>query len=414
MSLGFLGSPVNEPLFAATPFSTAARKMNQKGAWAIWGDNALPEIFAGLSSEVAAIRHAAMLEDKSPLGKIHIHGPDAERFVDQLIPRDVTRMSSNHAYYTPWCDDGGKVILEGLLFKLSDADFIVTAGWMGQWLSEHIGRFDVKFEDVTDRFGILALQGPNSLAILEEATGRDWSDLRFSRGRQAELASATVHVWRTGFTGVRGYELWVPPKAGNDVWEALISTPTGKTIQPCGHSSQDIVRVEAGMVLPAIDYARAGPDKAQAHSYGLVDDAYHASPFELNLGRFVDFGKAIFSGREALRAEIESKEARRRMWAMHIDWRRFITLHLEQGEMPIVDGKIRRFPPLKLLCNDVASGFATSVGWSPTLREIVGFAHLPATRSPNDPVVLKWEGCRQEINVPASLSSLPFVKPSRR
>ena len=414
MSLEFFGPPRTDRLFACTPFTAAARRANVRGAWANWGDMALPEFFSSIAAETAAIRNAAMLEDKSPLAKIHIHGPDAARFINRLIPRDVTQIALNHAYYTPWCDDLGKVIVEGMLLRLSEADFIVTAGLMNRWLSKQRDGLDVDFEDVTDRFGILALQGPNALSILQEATRQDWSDLKFSRGRRAEFSSVPVHVWRTGFTGVKGYELWVPPEAGNDVWEALVSTPTGASIEPCGHASQDIVRVEAGMVLPAIDYARAGPDSVQAHSYGLVDGAYHASPYEINLGRFVNFNKSDFVGRSALLAESQAGGIGRRIWAMRVDWRQLVSSYLERDEMPIVDEKVRRIPPMELLSGGDVNGFATSIGWSSNLKEIVGFAHLPARLGPHDAVFLRWDESEHPIDVPVSLSRLPFVKPSRK
>ncbi len=414
MSLEFFGPPLTDELFVKTPFTDASRTANATGLWSSWGNNALPDVFSGIGVEVRAVREAAIVEDKSPLAKIHIHGPDAEHFIDRLIPRDATKIAPNHANYTPWCDDDGKVIVEGMLLRLSDSDFIVTAGLMDRWLTKNRGQLDVEFEDVTNRFGILALQGPNSLPILEEATGHDWADLSFSRARRAEIASATVHVWRTGFTGVKGYELWVPPEAGNDVWEALLSTPTGATIEPCGHASQDVARVEAGMVLPAIDYARAGPDAVKAHSYGLVDEEYFASPFEINLGRFVDFSKPDFAGRQALREQSQSTERGRRMLAMRADWRHLVTSCVASGQVPIVDGKMRRFPPMKLLCNGDAVGFASSVGWSPFLRDMIGFAHLPATQHPDDRIALLWEQHGETFEVPATLAQLPFVKPTRR
>ena len=413
MSLEFFGSPLTKELFVETPFTEAARAANATGLWSSWGNYALPDVFSDIPVEVRAIREAAMVEDKSPLAKIHIHGPDAELFIDRLIPRDATKIAPNHANYTPWCNDDGKVIVEGMLLRLSDTDFIVTAGLMDRWLTENRGQLDVEFEDVTDRFGMLALQGPNALSILEEATGDHWADLRFSRARRAEIASATVHVWRTGFTGVKGYELWVPPEAGNDVWEALVSTPTGPTIEPCGHASQDVARVEAGMVLPAIDYARAGPDVVKAHSYGLMDEEYLASPFEINLGRFVDFSKPGFAGKEALLDESTSTDRGRRMWAMRADWRQLVTACVASGQMPIVDGKMRRFPPMTLLCRGEPIGFATSVGWSPSLREMIGFAHLPATQDSEDVFALLWEQHGETIKIPATLTQLPFVKPTR-
>lgn len=414
MGLGFFGKPIADRLFEATPFTAAAKAASGKGVWATWGENALPEVFAGISLEVAAVRNAAMIEDKSPLAKIHIHGPDAERFVDRLIPRDATAISIDHANYTPWCDDSGKVIVEGLLFRLSETDFIVTAGSMDQWFSENRGTLEVEFADVTDRFGILAMQGPDALAILEEATGSEWGDLRFSRGRAADVGSARVHVWRTGFTGVKGYEFWVPPQAGSRVWEALRSTRSGESLAPCGHAAQDVVRVEAGMVLPAIDYARAGPDVVTAHGYGLTDPVYLASPYELDLGRFVDLVKSDFAGIEALRAEAADGSSGRRLCAMRIDWRQLVSTLLARGEAPTFDRKIRRHPPMTLVSGASEVGFATSIGWSPTLRDLIGFAHVRARRDDADNVHLRWDESEQVVEVPVALSALPFIKPSRR
>ena len=409
----FFGPPVAGRLFTETPFSGAARRAAQRGGWAQWGDQALPERFTELREEVAATRQAAMVEDKSPLGKIHIHGPDAAEFVNRLIPRDVARIAVDHANYTPWCDDRGKIIVEGLLFRLSETDFMVTAGQMDRWLAERRSSLDAAFEDVTDRFGILALQGPDALAILQEATGADWGDLRFSRGRSAEVGGAGVHVWRTGFTGVRGYELWVPPGAGTDVWDALLDTPTGQSsIKPVGHTAQDLVRVEAGMVLPAIDYARAGPDAVQAHGYGLAGEEFERSPFELNLSRFVDFDKAAFAGRQALLAEQENPVGWR-LRAMQVDSGQLMSAFAEQGEVPMIDGRVRRFPPMVLAADNAQVGWATSVGWSWTLNRLIGFAHVPVNLSEEPKLNLVWDQTEAPVSVPASLSDLPFIKPKR-
>ncbi len=82
--------------------------------------------------------------------------------------------------------------------------------------------------------------------------------------------------------------------------------------------------------------------------------------------------------------------------------------------MPIVNGKIRRIPPMQLLSGGDVTGFATSIGWSSNLKEIIGFAQLPAYLDPHDAVFLRWDESEQPIDVPISLSRLPFVKPSRK
>ena len=404
-----------ETLFVTTPFTQQARQHNTTGVWGEWGPYALPEIFAGVARELWALRNTAMLEDKTPLVKYRIRGTDAERFVDLLITRDASRIEVNHAYYTPWCDHRGKVVVEGLLFRLADDQFCYTSSEMRNWFQQHREPFDVDVEDVTHEFGILALQGPNSLAVLEDATGATWADLRFSRGRAASIASHDVHVWRTGFTGVKGYELWVPWEAGNDVWGALMAAGKRHELHPCGYIVQDIARIEAGIVLPEIDYARAGPDSyAVAHGYGLAGDRYLASPFELDMGRFVDLNKSDFIGMGALRAESEQSSGTRRLMGVVVDWRSIASASLEMGELPAFPQRTIRYPPLDLLHDGSEIGFATSVAWSPTLKSMIGFAHVP--------VELAQPGLATRINYPyagdtietgARLCGLPFIDHTR-
>ena len=415
MSFDFVGDPIGRAMFLETPFTAGFRKANERGVWTTWGPCAMPEVLAGIAVEARAVRSAAMLEDKSPLVTVHIHGSDSERFVNRLIPRHATQMSIDHAYYTPWCDEDGKVIVEGLLFRLTEDDFFLTSCAMDRWFTQQRQGMDVEFDDATDRFGILALQGPDSLAVLEEATGQSWSDLRFSRGKRGRIGSADVHVWRTGFTGVKGYELWVPPEAGEEVWYALTATKAGEGLEPCGTAAQDIVRVEAGLVLPAIDYARSGPDTVTAHSYGLTEAEYFASPFEIDLGRFVDFRKPDFVGRDALWAESHAGGGKgRRMRALRINWRELVEIFLARGELPLIDDKVRRFPPLELVSDGARVGYATSVGWSHALKDLIGFAHLPATFPiERKSVQLRWPHDGEVLEAGVSFGRLPFVRPDR-
>ncbi|MDE0170710.1 MAG: aminomethyltransferase family protein [bacterium] len=415
MGFDFMGDPIDRAMLVETPFTSSLRNSNEKGVWTTWGGYGMPETLAGIRQEARAARSSAMLEDKSPLVTVHIRGPDSERFVNRLIPRDAGRISVDHAYYTPWCDEDGKVIVEGLLFRLTKDDFFLTSCAMDRWFNQQRQGMDVGFEDATDRFGILALQGPDSLAVLEEATGQRWSDLRFSRGRRGRIGAADVHVWRTGFTGVKGYELWVPPAAGDEVWNALAATRAAEALEPCGTAAQDIVRVEAGLVLPAIDYARAGPDTVKAHSYGLAGAEYFASPFEIDLGRFVDFSKPDFVGRDALRSESRTTGSGRRMRALRIAWRELVEAFLARDELPLIDETVRRFPPLELTSEGARVGYATSVGWSHALKDMIGFAHLPATFPiDGEPVQVRWPDDGRVLAAGVRFGPLPFIRPNRK
>ena len=403
----------SEPLFVQTPFSAAARAATNTGAWSAWGPYALPEAFTGARKEAAAVRRTAMIEDKSPLTKYRISGTDAEEFIDRLIPRDASKIETDHAVYTPWCDHDGKVIVEGLLFRVAPTEFWLICNEMDIWFDENRGSLDVEITEDTGAFGILAVQGPASKSILETATDDTFDELRFSRGTTTTVGSVDVRIWRTGFTGVLGYELWVPPADGNDVWDALMAVGADVGLEPCGHIAQDMVRVEAGLVLPAIDYARAGPDSAaQAHGFGITDPALMASPFELDLGRFVDFGKRDFVGRAALEAERDRPRGRRLM-GIRVDWRELVEQFLVNDRLPAFPERVHRFPPLRL--SGPADAYATSVTWSVALETMIGFAHIPVDHAAADVTFsLEWPDGEESLGTTARTVPLPFVQPNRK
>ena len=411
MKFCFTGEPLTEAPVKPTPFSERACAANIHGTLSVWGPHALPEVFVGAQDEVNALRNTAMIEDKSPLISTHISGKHAEIFVDSLITRDASKIEINHANYTPWCDENGKVIVEGLIFRLSEDDFILTSNDMMQWFEQNRGSLDVAFYDITGTYGILALQGPVSRDILEKATNEPWGDLRFSRGRQSKVAGADVFVWRTGFTGGKGYELWVPPSAGNDVWDTLMEIGTPLGLLPCGHHGQDIARVEAGLVLPGIDYTRAGADESNKfYHFELTNPALVASPYELDLGRFVDLNKESFMGREALERESQSTENRKKMMAVVIDWKTLVKNCVDGNQLPIFGTKVRRTPPLQLLLNNEPLGYATSVTWSNMVKGLIGLAQIPlATANEGTVVTVQWPFGDNVFETTAELVKTPIM-----
>ena len=196
----------------------------------------------------------------SPLAKHSITGPDAERFVDYLIPRDATRLAPGQAYFTPWCNEDGVQVGDGIVMRLERDRFVFSADRMMRWFARHAPGFDVEFEDLTDDFGILALQGPLSRNVLASASGEDHADLRFSRLRRTTIAGVEVLLSRQGFTGELGFELWVPRAAATTVWDAVFEAGAAFGLVAAGLHAADVARIEAGMVIPGYDYTPAAID----------------------------------------------------------------------------------------------------------------------------------------------------------
>src|SRR6187431_1760701 len=235
--------------------------------------------------EYNAIRNAAALIDVSPLFKYIITGPDASRLVDRIITRDVAKMAVGQVFYTPWCDEYGKVIDDGTVSRLGDDRFRWTAADPSlRWFTQNATGMDVSIEDISETVAALALQGPTSARLLKSlVSGAAIEDLKYFRVTKASLAGVPVEISRTGYTGDLGYEIWVPAEHAVKVWDALIDAGGAFDIHPAGMLALDVARIEAGLLLIDVDF--------NSSKKALIDEQKY-SPFEMGLGRLVSLDQA--------------------------------------------------------------------------------------------------------------------------
>src|SRR5687767_3514974 len=124
--------------------------------------------------EYNAIRNAAALIDVSPLYKYLVTGRDAARLVDRVITRDVSKMAVGQVFYTPWCDEHGKVIDDGTVSRLGDRQFRWTAADPSlRWLRQNASGLEVTIDDISEETAALALQGPTSARVLRAVADVD-------------------------------------------------------------------------------------------------------------------------------------------------------------------------------------------------------------------------------------------------
>src|SRR5499426_945716 len=173
--------------------------------------------------EYNAIRNAAALIDVSPLFKYIVQGRDAAKLVDRVITRDVTKLAVGQVYYTPWCDEHGKVIDDGTVTRLSEDAFRWTAADPSlRWLTQNAVGLDVAVEDVSEQVAALALQGPTSGRLLKSLVNADITNLKYFRVTRGSIAGVPVDISRTGYTGDLGYEIWMDSPHALRVWDALL------------------------------------------------------------------------------------------------------------------------------------------------------------------------------------------------
>jgi aminomethyltransferase len=392
-----------------TPLHPRTSALNRKLQWREWSGYWASSTYADAHDiEYNAIREAAALIDVSPLSKYRVAGPDATRLVDRVITRDVSKLRVGQVYYTPWCDEHGKVIDDGTVHRLAENEYRWTAADPQQrWLTLNARGLDVEIEDVTEAVAAIALQGPFSRAVLEAATGESFADLRYFRRRPSTLAGVAIDVSRTGYTGDLGYELWIPADRALDAWDALVAAGAPYGIRPAGMLALDVVRLEAGLVLLEVDYTSARHALNPEQNY---------SPYELAMGRLVDLAKADFVGRLALERERARGGPKRRLVGLALDWDAIDALYHAQDLPPAISPAVDRTPvPVFATRGGAQVGKLTSHGWSPILKGAIGLASVPAAyEAVGTRLGAEWTVEGRRGRVAAHVVPLPFLDLERR
>ncbi len=390
-----------------TPFHAKTSALCVSQNWRVWSGYFAASSYETLHEhEYHAIRNSAALIDVSPLFKYDIRGKDALKFVNRLITRDAAKCAIGQVIYTCWCDEEGKVIQDGTVFRLGENHFrFHLADPSLRWLQINSFGLDVEITDVSEQVAALALQGPTSRDILQQISDAAIEKLKFFRLTSGcIMGEIPALISRTGYTGDLGYEIWIPSPHAERLWDILMEKGKPYGITPAGMLALDIARLEAGFILIEVDYISA--DKA------LIPSQKY-SPFEIGLGWTVQFGKGNFVGRRAM---LEDKEKRspRQMVGLEIDWDDFERFHHEKGLAPQVPSAAWRggVPVYK---NGRQVGKATTGGWSPTLKKYIALATVSRNYSePGSRLKMELTVEYERKKVEAIVVKLPFFNPTRK
>ena len=356
--------------------------------------------------EYNAIRNSAALIDISPLFKYRVTGPDATRFVNRVIARDINRVAVDQVIYCCWCDIEGKVIDDGTITRLGENEYRWTAADPSlRWFQQNALALDVQIEDISEEVAALALQGPTSGKLLKAASDADISNLKYFRVTRGQIAEVPVDISRTGYTGDLGYEVWMPWKDAIKVWDELIKQGKAFDIHPAGMIALDIARIEAGLILIEVDYFS---------SKKALIDAQKYSPAEIGLGKLVDLKKENFVGRDALLREQKIGGPERALIGLEINWNEVEALYDKIGMAPQVPSIASRVA-VPVYHNGKHVGKATSTTWSPTLKKMIALACVNRDQSSLG-ATLKMEITVEAVRhtVSAKVVALPFFNPPRK
>ncbi len=330
----------------------------------------------GVVGEHTAVRESVGIFDVSHLGKLSVTGPGAAAFVNACLSADLRRIEPGQAQYTMCCNDSGGVIDDLIAYLISDDEvFLVPNAANAAAVAAALRAVappEVLIVDRHREFGVLAVQGPRSAAVLD-ALGVP-SDLGYMSWLDAEVGDGRVRVCRTGYTGEHGYELVPSWEGTGPLWDLLLPAAAAHGGLPAGLGARDTLRTEMGYPLHGQDL---GPD---------------ISPLQAGAGWTVGWRKPEFFGRAALLAEREAGPTRQ-LWGL---------LALDRG-VPRPRQQVRGI--------DGSPIGVTSTGtFSPTLGKGIGLAFLDSSAgvAAGDEVAVDVRGrpLRTQVTRP------PFV-PSR-
>ena len=305
----------------------------------------MPVQYTRILDEHRAVRESAGFFDVSHMGEARVTGPEAQTFLDYLVPNNVSGLYDGKALYTCMCYEHGGVVDDLLIYRFGPEDFFlcINAGNTEAdiaWLRKQAARFDCHVEDVSVRYAQIALQGPKALDILAPLTPANLSVLKRFHFIEEKVADVPAIISRTGYTGEDGCELYCPADQAATLAPILFASGQLAGLKLCGLGARDSLRLEAGFPL---------------YGHELGKDI---SPLQAGLGWTVKFGKkSDFIGRAALMAE-EQDGLARHLIHFTLDDRR----------------TARQGTPV--YCNGQAAGEVVSGTVSPLLNQPIGSAFI--------------------------------------
>lgn len=337
------------------------------GMGTAWGYDTDP------NSEHDAVREAAGLFDMSPLKKVFVRGPDAERLIDHVITRDMTVVYPGKSAYGAILTERGTVCDDAIIANNGDDEWFYCHGSGESMLrlQESAQGLNVDIE-LDDDLHNISLQGPEALPLLGRHTPMDLASLRYFHHQQTELFGFPCRISRTGYSGERGYEVLAGSSVICDIWDNILHHGKANGVMPASFTALDKVRIEAGLLF---------------YGYDMTDEH---SPWEVGLGFTVNRNKGDFRGKD----EVFGLQGQERFLLAGIS--------IEHNDA-LAGGE-------KLLHNGEEVGVVNSPAWSHRLKKSLALVHLkPELVSDGTRLTVESE----DVSFNATVENIPFFDPGK-
>ena len=346
-------------------------RMVEFGGWE------MPIHYEGIVAEHAVVREGAGLFDLQHMGRLRLTGPDRAAALDRFLTNDVAGTPVGRARYAVIAREDGNALDDCIYYVLPEAILLVVNASnreaVLEWVRPRL-EGDVTLTDETERWAMVAVQGPRAGEVLAPLTDIDLKKVKYYRWAAAMVLGEPCFVARTGYTGELGYELVFDARDAERMWDALLEHGKPQGLRPIGLGARDTLRLEAGMAL-----------------YGHELDP-GTNPLEANLDFAVSLDTADFYGRDALRA-VREAGPRRKLVGFTVEGARIP----RQGAAVVKDGEV--------------VGSVTSGTKSPSLGKVICMGYVPRARA-DEPA--GWEVEISGRRYPLAPTPLPFYSRTRK
>jgi aminomethyltransferase len=336
------------------------------GAFAGWN---MPIEYEGTLTEHRAVREAEGVFDLTHLGKILVEGPGALALLQATMPNDLSKVPVGRAQYNMVLTEDGGIVDDLINYRIGEDRYLsvpnaANVGKVHAVLLEHATP-DVAVT-LREDLSLIAPQGPRSFDLVGQVFTEALA-LEYMHGAEMSYRGRSMVVSRSGYTGEKGFELFVPSDMAVDLWRELLERGKELGIEPCGLGARDTLRLEMGYPLHGNDISEA------------------RSPLEAGLSWAVAFGKGEFLGKAAL---LQQKEAGipSRLWGL------------------LMKDRLIPRPHYPVLADGGQVGETTSGTFSPTLKVGIAMAYLT-------PREMFAAGDEVEVDIRGRKGSAEVVKP---
>jgi sarcosine oxidase subunit alpha len=341
---------------------------------------------SAVARECRAVRSGVGMLDASTLGKIEVVGPDASEFLNRVYINDFNKLLPGRAAYGVVLREDGFILDDGVIGRIAADRFHVTTttggalrvlAMMEDYLQTEWPRLDAWLTSTTDQWAVVAVQGPQARATLQpliESIDISPSAMPHMSVREGRVCGIPSRLFRVSFTGELGFEINVPARHGQEVWEAVHAAGKPHGITPYGTEAMHVLRAEKGYII-----------------VGQETDGTVA-PADVGLNWAIGKGKQDFIGKRSLDRPAFAAPDRKQLVGL-------VTANpakaLEEGAQIVADPS--EPIPMKML------GHVTSSYWSASLGRPIALAMLRGGR--------KRVGTRLYVPMPHETIPVDVVSP---